>query len=334
MKDIFRFSITLTLVACLAAGSLSWINNKTRPLIEARQQRELKQRLSYVLPGADPTVIVPSSIDSTIYIGYKDTTKSQVVGYASVVTPKGYGGSIRILFGVDPHGQILSFRVLSHKETIDIDGFYLENDAWRASISKKKASEIKLIKDGGTIESETGATITARAIVDGIRQGAELLSRKLNNNNNLEEEIRSVLIPLNPVRIASSPDMKNVYEALGGTDGSRPLGYAFIAKSQGYCSEIETLVGMDVQGRILDIRILAQNETAGLGARCTERLADEKDPWWLKQFLGQPASTINLVSEGGTIESISGATITSKAIIQSIADKSRTILTGSENLDR
>ena len=39
MKDIPRFAATLTLVALIAAGSLTWINEITKPKILEQQEK-------------------------------------------------------------------------------------------------------------------------------------------------------------------------------------------------------------------------------------------------------------------------------------------------------
>ena len=59
MKDIPRFAATLTIVALIAAGSLAWVNEITKPKILIQQQKELKEALAYVLPGSKTGVIVP-----------------------------------------------------------------------------------------------------------------------------------------------------------------------------------------------------------------------------------------------------------------------------------
>ena len=96
-------------------------------------------------------------------------------------------------------------------------------------------------------------------------------------------------------------------------------GYAFIVKGAGFASTIETLVGVDTTGKIVGIKILSQEETEGYGNKITEVREGEKDPWFMHQFIGKsPADKIALTADGGVIDAISGATITSKAVIESI----------------
>ncbi|MBU4148743.1 MAG: RnfABCDGE type electron transport complex subunit G [Candidatus Omnitrophica bacterium] len=116
---------------------------------------------------------------------------------------------------------------------------------------------------------------------------------------------------------------------------SRPAAYIFVAKKYGYSSIIETMVGMKKDGTITGIRILSQNETPGLGAKMIEIVSNRtivnaikniffKDkspeekalPYFTEQFKGLDVKKIE-ISDGG-IQAITGATISSKAVVDSI----------------
>jgi len=111
------------------------------------------------------------------------------------------------------------------------------------------------------------------------------------------------------------------------------IGYAFVASGQGYSSEIQTMVGVNPQGKILRVRILFQQETPGLGTRCEEIRKNESVPWWQRQFQGTDAQSIKVDKDGGAIESITGATITSRAITESIALKTKIVLQKTDQKD-
>jgi electron transport complex protein RnfG len=118
--------------------------------------------------------------------------------------------------------------------------------------------------------------------------------------------------------------------------GRQPLGVAFKASRKGYSSLIETMVGMTSDGVIQRIKILSQNETPGLGTRVTEVLQKETlwdvlrgkgtraappQPWFQAQFNGKPLAGLD-----GSVETITGATITSQAVIDSIREQGQAIL--------
>ena len=94
--------------------------------------------------------------------------------------------------------------------------------------------------------------------------------------------------------------------------GGNLAGIAFKASGKGYSSTIETMVGMKKDGMITTIKILSQNETPGLGAQVTQ-------PQFTRQFTQKNIQNLN------EVQAITGATISSKAVIDSVKKKSEEI---------
>jgi RnfABCDGE-type electron transport complex G subunit len=134
------------------------------------------------------------------------------------------------------------------------------------------------------------------------------------------------------------PVTKNgqIYYYKGFDKKEELLGYAFKTKKRGYCSDILTMVGMTPTGEIISIKILEHNETPGIGSKITEvetketvwdRLKrkspkiKEERPWFCEKFKGK--NIRNLEKE---VEVISGATISSEAVIGSVKEKALEIL--------
>jgi len=88
---------------------------------------------------------------------------------------------------------------------------------------------------------------------------------------------------------------------------------------RGYGGPVPVLVGLDLAGRIVGIKVASPaeglKETPGLGLKAM----DER--FW-KQFLGAD-STVALKKDGGTVDAISGATITSRAVARGVAQAIR-----------
>ncbi len=108
------------------------------------------------------------------------------------------------------------------------------------------------------------------------------------------------------------------YKGFDSPDTTGLIGYAFIASGIGYSSTIETMVGVDSTGKIIGIKVLAQGETPGLGTKVQEVRYGEKEPWFPQQFLGRNVSKLAIDKDGGEIKSITGATISSRAVTKSI----------------
>lgn len=185
MKDIPRFAATLTLFACIAAGSLAWINEITKPRIILEQEKERNAGLQYVLSGTENGVIVPiEQYGQTLYWeGYRDKSKNQFAGYALQVAAKGYQSTIQTLVGIDSLGTILRIKIIYQKETPGL-GTQCETirsgetTPWFQDQFKNIiASSVQLGKDPGQINAITGATITSKAITDAIADSARSFIR-------------------------------------------------------------------------------------------------------------------------------------------------------------
>jgi electron transport complex protein RnfG len=85
-------------------------------------------------------------------------------------------------------------------------------------------------------------------------------------------------------------------------------GFVISSKTKGYSSDIETAVGLNLNLEIVGVKILSQNETPGLGNRIAE-------PSFLGQFQGKNLDNLN------EVQAITGATISSGAVINSIKSK-------------
>jgi|GEM_PF-480623 len=89
------------------------------------------------------------------------------------------------------------------------------------------------------------------------------------------------------------------------------IGFAFIATGKGYGGEISIFVGLNTDFTIKDIKILSNTETPGLGTRITEDA-------FTVQFKGLSSQDISLAKDGGKIDAITGATISSKAVTDAV----------------
>ena len=127
------------------------------------------------------------------------------------------------------------------------------------------------------------------------------------------------------------PDMVSSYEFvdadtnfpywIGYRDAAKSEigGYIFIAYGIGYSSTIETMVGVGSDGKIVGVMVLFQQETPGLGDKIEEVRRGEDTPWFTQQYIGATrVDNMAVTEDGGAIDSITGATITSQAVTDSI----------------
>ena len=101
------------------------------------------------------------------------------------------------------------------------------------------------------------------------------------------------------------------------TKGEEVVGYAIeSATKSGFSGLVRLMVGFDTKGTILNVNVLQQAETPGLGAKMTE----EGNPL-LASVKGKEASKINLTvkKDGGDVDALTAATISSRAYAEAVA---------------
>ena len=125
--------------------------------------------------------------------------------------------------------------------------------------------------------------------------------------------------------ILVAENSQKYYKGYASPDTTNLVGYAFIAQGRGYSSKIKTMVGVDTTGSITGTSILHQLETPGLGTKIEEIKYGEDKPWFQVQFLSKGWKELAVDKDGGTINSITGATISSRAVTNSIREGLKTL---------
>ena len=82
----------------------------------------------------------------------------------------------------------------------------------------------------------------------------------------------------------------------------------------GYGGDITLMVGFKKDKKtVISYKVLAASETPGLGMKL-------KTPEFADQFKGRDGTSLKVKKDGGEIEAITSATITSRAVCRAIAD--------------
>ena len=88
-------------------------------------------------------------------------------------------------------------------------------------------------------------------------------------------------------------------------------GYAVEVGPGGFDNTVTMMVGIDNEGKVIAISVVSHTETAGLGAVAAD--ATPKGVSFREQFVGVSGS-VSVTKDGGSIDAITGATITSRAV--------------------
>ena len=172
---VLRLAVTLLLITAVTAGALAWINSITKDRIAAEKARKTAEALSAVLPGGGEEIDVPA-VDVGIPVNRLYRGEN---GYAVEVAPSGFGGSITMMVGVDFEGNILGVSVVSHTETAGLGAVAgdktSKGEAFRSQY-EGLSGQLAVSKDGGVIDAISGATITSRAVTEGVNAALAMVA--------------------------------------------------------------------------------------------------------------------------------------------------------------
>ncbi len=178
-----RAGLVLAVFVGVGLAGVAVVHERTAERIEAAERAVVLDRLAAVLPEghdnepADAAYERPSPFEGAapmrIFPAYSG---SDYLGAAAEIeTPEGYSGPIRLLVGLTPEGEIIGVRTVAHRETPGLgDAIEAGRSDWIRGFSGRAlgdppADDWAVARDGGAFDGITGATITARAVVDAVR---------------------------------------------------------------------------------------------------------------------------------------------------------------------
>ncbi len=148
--------------------------------------------------------------------------------------------------------------------------------------------------------------IATRAMEDRLNSLAQVIPSGIHDNNLVEDAIS----------MKNERDMEiTVYRA---TKEGKVTGLAYEIFGVGYAGKMKLMLGIDAQGKILGVRVLAHKETPGLGDKMEVKKGD-----WILRFDGlslenTPLEKWKVKKDGGQFDQFTGATITPRGIINAI----------------
>lgn len=255
-------SIVLGAICLTVALLLSVVNMFTAPRIEKNKKEAEIKALKEVLPEGTTfdAINITDSYPDVITGGYKSDAgfvfKAEVVGYQP---------GLIIMIGVDNDGKIAGV-----KHTASAETFGAESELNQKYTDKKDDKEsLEMILSAS---ASKGAPMTAGAYYKAIDAALEA------------------------ALIASGNKIEDIYPGVESVTTTDEGNYVFVAYGEGYAGKIRIEIAIAPDGKIVEVKTLSHNETAGYGADILN------DPGFYDQFVG--ADTNNF----GGIENATGAT--------------------------
>ncbi len=164
---VLRLAVTLLVITACVAALLALVNSITAPRIAEINAEKTKAALSSVLPDAASAKEVEVKGDAALV----EKVWQSDAGYAVQVTPAGFGGTITMMVGVDHDGKVLGISIVNHTETAGLGAVAAaktsKGEAFRSQFVGMGGT-LAVTKDGGQVDAISSATITSRAVTEGV----------------------------------------------------------------------------------------------------------------------------------------------------------------------
>ncbi len=166
-NSMSRLVIVLFVISAVTALLLGLVNYITYEKIDAIKAEKTNQALSEVMPGDFTFEELDVEVSTQeVTCVYAAMTGGNVSGYVVESVVSGSQGDIDMVVGVDSQGAVTGVAIIDMSETSGL-GTKAEDEDWRAQFVGV-TTEQAVSKDGGQIDSITGATVTSRAVTNGV----------------------------------------------------------------------------------------------------------------------------------------------------------------------
>ncbi|MFO7154022.1 MAG: RnfABCDGE type electron transport complex subunit G [Caldicoprobacter oshimai] len=188
MSEGMRMSIKLFIITAVAALALGITHAITEEPIRLQNEQASVEARKGVLPDAQEFVQVDISEYKDEYPNvvevYQGKLGDDTVGYVFKVISKGYGGDVELFVGIDAkENKIENVSIISHNETPGLGAKAAEPDFLSQYTGKSAGSPLAVVRGGATqdtqVEAITGATITSKAVTQGVNSAVEFYNRVL-----------------------------------------------------------------------------------------------------------------------------------------------------------
>lgn len=194
MKDMFAMGRFLFIVTAIAGVMLALTESVTAPNIKRNREKAFEEARQSVLPKAkrfETSEIFADSATQTFFLGFDEN--NDFVGVVQTASPKGYGGEIEMMVGLNADNSFSDVKIMSLRETPGL-GTKLNSETFLTrflEVARKTtdASRLRVKQEGGDVDAITAATISSKAFCSGIRES-------VGKANRFAQEIRTSAVKL------------------------------------------------------------------------------------------------------------------------------------------
>ena len=180
VSETVQLTAALVVVCLLSGLSLAMVYDTTKPYIDENQRKALEIAQKEVFPSGErfdeladhPLISTEKEGVRSVYAGY---IGDAVAGYALKVEGIGFGGSMKLLVGVevkDGKATVTGIKVLEHLETPGL-GERINEDFFKGQFAGKEAP-----LRTNQFDTITGATISSSKVVQMVIKSVNTLHTK------------------------------------------------------------------------------------------------------------------------------------------------------------
>jgi H+/Na+-translocating ferredoxin:NAD+ oxidoreductase subunit G len=173
MKYYLRLGLVLLIITAVASGILAFINSFTDPIIKLNEQKQKEEARMEVQPEAVNFDSIGTINDEIAYAAKAED--GSLIGYTLMAVLYGYSSDVKTMVGLRSDLSINKIKIISQAETPGL-GANCDKPEFQALFNNIKYDDLKVDKDGGSIVSITGATITTRTVTNSIKAALESLN--------------------------------------------------------------------------------------------------------------------------------------------------------------
>jgi len=120
--DTVKLGLVLTAYACAACVGLAFVYGKTKAVIEKQEAVELEASIKELFPNADGFNDITGTFDNPdsgvkFDSEYSITQGGRIIGAVIKASGNSYGGTIKVLVGVNANNTINRVKIMSHSDT-------------------------------------------------------------------------------------------------------------------------------------------------------------------------------------------------------------------------
>ena len=180
-RDILIPTISLVLITGVSTVLLAGTNELTKEPISVAEETGKQKSMQSVSPkNADSYVKIDTEDVKAECYEVLDK-EGKVIAYTIATNIKGYGGTIKVMTGIDKNGSIIGVNVYDNSDETTGLGAKTSEKKFCGQFSSKSANTDFIVSkdaekypDSQKIDAVTGATISSRAVTEAVNRALEL----------------------------------------------------------------------------------------------------------------------------------------------------------------